>query len=181
VWLVGVVALVGCASILGVDESYVVGEEPVDSGDDARRDTGRERDTSADDGDLETAPMSIALNCPHDGGDTCALPQDECCLSANNTLTCSPLDGGNCNTDIPCEKPSDCGSGMSCCVQIGSGRSFAGTVCSDGQCPSADENGSYEPTCEPGAGQCGFNKTCTALVGLDPSVVNGLVSTCQGL
>jgi hypothetical protein len=126
--------------VLGVDKTYEVVE--AGAGEDA------------------APPTPQGIRC---GGSLCTPGSQECCLGAQNTLSCTstslsdPCPQG---TDIPCDDPSDCSSGVCCMTQDGQG-DLLGTVCA-----AACSGGEIE-LCAPG-GTCTQGKCSSIAVQPDP-------------
>jgi hypothetical protein len=124
-------ALAACASVLGVDKTYTLGEGDGGSP------------------EVDGGPGASGIRCAQ-GGPTCTPGTDECCESASSTLSCVTITPqGACNnggTDIFCDAPSQCTSGV-CCISLqAQGNDLLGTACMT-SCPSgqialcARENG----------------------------------------
>lgn len=133
----------GCASILGVDQDYVL-----------------EKSDSASPG--ADARTSAGIRCG-DGGIYCAARSQECCLSSTNALSCVGTNAANAclqGTDIVCDDETDC-AGQLCCINFDQSRSLLGTQCAS-SCPSGGPNGRWLELCDPSGPAC-TGGTCTPL------------------
>jgi hypothetical protein len=142
---------VGCASVLGVDKTYALGEEA--------------------DGGIRCAG----------GSGSCTPGVQECCLGADNTLKCvsggvsDPCPGG---TDIACDDPSDC-PGNLCCIELDRTNALLATGCR-ASCSMSQASGSWRELCALGANTCASG-TCQPLSNVTPSppLVAGWFYACQ--
>src|SRR5258708_39661193 len=120
----------GCASILGVDQDYVL-----------------EKSDSAF--PVADARTSAGIRCG-DGGIYCAAQSQECCLTSTNALSCvSPNAANAClqGTDIVCDDKTDC-AGQLCCINFDRSRSLLGTQCAS-SCPSGGPHAQWARTSPP--------------------------------
>jgi hypothetical protein len=131
--------VLGCASVLGVDKNYVLGEQA--------------------DGGIRCAS----------GGASCTPGSQECCLGADNTLKCvdgsasDPCPGG---TDIACDDDVDC-PGRVCCMQLDPNGALLGTACRS-SCPVSQANGQWLELCVAGSNTCSRG-ACQPLPNVSPS------------
>jgi hypothetical protein len=138
---------VRCAAVLGVDKTYVLGDE--------------------------------GIRCAG-GVDFCAAGAQECCLAADNSLSCvsagsaDPCPGG---TDIACDDKSDCAVGL-CCLHLDPGNAILGAACL-AACPAGQANDSWQELCAPGTNTCARGTCRPLLVTTTPALASGWFSTCQ--
>jgi hypothetical protein len=125
-----IVASTSCASILGVDKSYVV------------NDAAPSPEASANPG----------IRCLNGSASTyCEDGTQECCLANDNSLSCVSNAGSGCEggTDILCDNSADC-AGEICCINFDSMGDLLGTNCAT-DCPKADTGGMWKELCDPAA------------------------------
>jgi hypothetical protein len=155
----GAALVAGCASVLGVDKTYELADAGVDAGT----------------GDAVAEAGATGIRCAPDAA-ACDPGSEECCFSGTANLTCvSTASGDPCpqGTDIPCDDPSDCTSGV-CCIQLDMGGDVLGTSCAASKCAS----GQIE-LCAQHGGVCTEGQ-CTALeVSPNPPFVPDWFYGCQ--
>jgi hypothetical protein len=135
-WAVFAFACAACASMLGVDHDFMLGD-----------------DAGAGGGDR-------GVRCG-DGSSYCARPAEECCLAGDGGLACIPL-AGNASpcaggTDVPCDDSADCPSGQACCITLDPQSYILSTKC------AAACGGGESRLCDPAASQPCPGGACTAL------------------
>jgi hypothetical protein len=156
-WAVACALTAGCASVLGVDKQYAL----ADSGGDAGVGSGDSAVTTG----IRCAP-----------GNPCQPGSEECCFGANHDLSCAstalsdPCPNG---TDLVCDDPSDCASGV-CCMTVDGQNDVLGTACA-----ASCTNGQKE-LCAPEGGTCGEGKGCAPLaIQPDPPFAGAWFYGCQ--
>jgi hypothetical protein len=146
--------LAACASVLGVDKQYALG---------------------AADGGEDAGPTSAPeMRCAPDGS-LCQAGTEECCMGNDHSLTCvsraltDPCPNG---TDILCNQPADCPSGV-CCIDLDQGNDILGTTCRT-SCQMGET-----ALCAPEGGTCTQGQ-CTALdVQPNPPIEDPWFYSCQ--
>jgi len=151
--------------VLGVDKHY---ELAADADVNLNGDAGE---------DAEPVTTVAEIRCALDAA-PCPAASQECCFASTHTLTCEstalsdPCPGG---TDIRCDDPSDCDSGV-CCITLDTSNDILGTAC-ESACPT----GQIE-LCAPDGGTCGAGtgKTCQEIVVEPfPPIRNPWFYSCQ--
>jgi hypothetical protein len=133
----------GCASVLGVDQNYVLGDEVNDGG------------------AAESAPPA-GIHC---GNQSCNPSNAECCLASDNSLSCTH--GNGCRgTSIRCDVGAGC-SGDVCCIDIDAVNVLQGTSC-QASCPAATAGSRSLQLCNPDASTCASG-SCSVVSPLAPS------------
>src|ERR1700722_8133897 len=100
----------GCASILGVDRDYVLGDSGAPMSDGSKPPFDASEDTA------------FGIRCD-DGGVFCNPRTQECCLASDASLSCLTLGMNACSstgTDIFCDDSADCDGGQVCCADVDS-------------------------------------------------------------
>jgi hypothetical protein len=148
--LVASVATAGCASVLGVDQNYVLGDERNDGG------------------VPESAPPPplARIRC---GSLSCDPASEECCLASDNSLSCTGIHGNAvCRTgvSIRCDNGAACG-GQVCCINLDAVSTLLGTSCQT-SCPAASAGSQWLELCDPDASTC-VSGLCSAVAPLAPS------------
>jgi hypothetical protein len=139
------VASAGCASVLGVDQNYVLGDEGNDGG-----------------VTESAAPPTTGIHC---GNQSCDPANQLCCLASDNSLSCSH--GNGCRgTSIHCDVGAGC-SGQVCCINIDMVNVLQGTSC-QASCPSATAGSRSLQLCNPDASTC-TSGSCSVVSPLAPS------------
>lgn len=177
-WLAPLALLCGCASVLGVDKTYELGDAAAgDTGtsDAAGQDAGADADAGgadgADTGTGEAAPGQIRCN----AGASCPSSSEECCLASDASLACaSTAVGDPCplGTDIACDDPSDC-PGAACCMALQTDQSLLGTTC-EATCQAGEI-----PLCAPGGAACAQGSCVAVPVKPDPPFTTPWFYGCQ--
>jgi hypothetical protein len=149
-----VAGLAACASVLGVDKQYELG--PGDAGEDA-------------------GPASAPeMRCAPDGS-LCQAGTQECCMASDYTLSCvsiAPTNPCPNGTDIVCNQPADCASGI-CCINLDQGNDILGTTCRT-SCQTGEL-----ALCAPEGGACTQGQCTPVNVQPNPPIKNPWFYSCQ--
>jgi hypothetical protein len=144
------VAEAGCAWVLDVDKTYAL----VDGGSGQGQGPG--------------------IRCALDAA-PCASGTQECCMAGNNTLSCvstALADPCPLGTDIRCDQPADCASGV-CCISLDTSSDILGTTCR-GSC-----NANEVELCAPQGGACAQGQCVALTVQPSPPIQNPWFYGCQ--
>jgi hypothetical protein len=114
------------------------------------------------------------------GAPGCTPGTQECCLAANNRLSCVAIGSNACTggADILCDSMADC-PGQRCCIALDQNNALVRSGCF-ASCPSNSRRRSWLELCAAGAGTCASG-TCQPLTDVTPSppLSPGWFSACR--
>jgi hypothetical protein len=148
-------ASAGCASVLGVDQNYVLGDEVNEGGNDG----------GVNDGQVTEGAAPARISC---GVAACDPLSQECCLASDNTLSCASVHGNSCRAGVAihCDQGAGCVGGV-CCINLDAMDTFLGTSCLP-SCPAAVSGSRWLALCEPDASTCD-DSSCVAVAPIAPT------------